>query len=340
MPGALLALVLAAATTGVLAPRSVLPLPATVGRYVNDVAWENSENLLIASDKGVMRYSLRSHAAEQVISTVPLPDGLPDPGAVSSDGISLAATSHFIVGGYNVRLADRKRLMASRVHLMPLDVAVRGQRSCVLAFDMRKDAAEAVWCGPVDRPWSEYKPVHRLSSGIRQFRWVTERFGGAIAMGEDGTLTVVTTLEPGVFHYSADGKRIETLGSSFDELVFSDFREYRKHLGPDIGARYRLFLNAQPLLEDMVLTPRGPALVVRTANPQQTRWALWWPRADKRSVPPTPLGIDRIGPFGHLRCDTRGTAMACVGSLPNKKNAADFRVSEQTPYLWIFELPK
>jgi bifunctional N-acetylglucosamine-1-phosphate-uridyltransferase/glucosamine-1-phosphate-acetyltransferase GlmU-like protein len=52
------------------------------------------------------------------------------------------------------------------------------------------------------------------------------------------------------------------------------------------------------------------------------------------------LGIDRIGPFGHLRCDTRGTAMACVGSFPNKKNAADFHVSEQTPYLWIFELPK
>jgi hypothetical protein len=340
MVAPIFALIVAAATSGALVPKTAIPLAAAVGRYVTDVAWENPQTVLIASDKGIVRYSLRSRAAETIVPAYPLPEGMPDPEAVSSDGVSVATTSHFTIGCYNMRLSDRKRLMASRVFLMPLDVAVRGQRSCILAFQMRDEGSEAVWCGPVNRPWSEYKPVHRLTSGIENFREATERLGGAVAMGDDGSLAVVTSLEPGVFRYGPDGKLVETLGRSFDELVFHRLREFRKRFAGDIDGRYRLLLNAQPLIEDMVLTPRGPAIVVRTANDVQTRWALWWPRADDRVVPPTPLGIERIGPFGHLHCDTRGTALACVGSFPDKKKAADFHVSELTPYLWIFELPK
>lgn len=333
------ALIVAAATTGALVPSAAISLPAAVGRYATDVAWENPQTVLIASDKGIVRYSLRTRAAETIVSAYPLPEGMPDPEAVSSDGVSVATTSHFTIGGYNMRLSDRKRLMASRVFLMPLDVAIRGQRSCILAFQMKEDASEAVWCGPVNRPWSEYKPVHRLKSGIENFRYARERLGGAIALGEDGSLTVMTSLEPGVFRYSPDGKLIETLGQGFDELVFRELRDLRR-FNADVNGRYQLLLNKRPRAEDMVLTPRGPAIVVRTANEKQTRWALWWPRADNRVVPPTPLGIERIGPFGHLHCDTRGTALACVGSFPDKKKAADFHVSEFTPYLWIFELPK
>jgi hypothetical protein len=99
-------------------------------------------------------------------------------------------------------------------------------------------------------------------------------------------------------------------------------------------------LNTQPILEDLVLTPRGPALVVRIAEKERVRWELWWPRSDGRSVPPTKLGIDRIGPYGHLQCDARGRLLACVGSKPDRKQAADFDQSELAPYLWIFELPQ
>ncbi|HEU4887058.1 MAG TPA: hypothetical protein VFV49_04165 [Thermoanaerobaculia bacterium] len=330
-----------AATTGALVPRSAIPVPAAIGRYVADVAWESPDAVLLATDQGVYRYSLRTRASERLVSEVPLPDGLPTPEAVASDGATLAATSQLTVGSYAMRLADRKRLSAMRVTLLPLDVDVRGQRMCLLAFEMKEETKDAVWCGAVGESWLKYKPVHRLTSGETSFRHaITFNRSSAIALAEDGSLFVVTSTEPGVFHYAPDGKLIETSGRSFDELVFLPTRDMRLRFAGDVVGRYRLLLNTQPLIEDLVLTPRGPAIVVRTVVKEQVRWELWWPRSDGRTVPPTPLGIDRIGPYGHLQCDARGAALACVGSLPDRKRAADFQVSEFVPYLWIFELPK
>ena len=240
-----------------------------------------------------------------------------------------------------MRLSDRKRLSAMLVKLLPHDVAVRGQRTCLLAFQMSGEANDtAVWCGGVRESWEKYKPVHRLSSGVQIFRDSFPRQSGAVAMGEDGSVTVITSAEPGVFHYAPDGKLIEKTGQSFDELVLTAMRELRTRFAGDVDGRYRLLLNTQPIIEDLVLTPRGPAIVVRIADRERTRWELWWPRADGRAVPPTRLGIDRIGPFGHIQCDARGSSLACVGSKPDPKQASDFHISEFAPYLWIFELPK
>jgi len=335
-----LGLVLATATS-VLTPRIAHPVPPAVARFTADVAWETAESVLIATDRGVQRYSFRTRNAEPLVSTMALPEGLPKPEAVASDGASLMTTSHLTVGGYAMRLVDRKRLAAMRVALLPLDVTVRGSRACILALRMTEETEEAVWCGPIGKSWLKYTLVHRLTSGTKAYQHsFSFSRAGAVVLAEDGSLYVVTSSEPGVFHYSADGKLIERLGERSNELVVSWTHEVRRRFASDVEGRYRLLLNQQPLVEDLVLTPRGPALVVRVADKEKVRWELWWPRADGRKVPPMRLGIDRIGPFGHLQCDARGTMLACTGSLPDQKKAADFRVSEFVPHLWIFELPK
>ena len=329
-----------AATTGALVPRSATPMPPAIGRWAADVAWENADRVLIAADKGVYRYSLRTRAAEELIPNTPLPDGLGDPENLSSDGASVTVTSHITVGGYAMRLADRKRLSAIRVPMLPLDTAVRGPRQCLLALPLSGKSDEVVWCGPADKSWLKYEPVHRLTSGAEAF---ARSFSpaGAIALGEDGSLTVVTSVEPGVFRYAADGTLIETLGKSFDDFLLQTTPEISQRFAGDVDGRYHLLLNKQPLLEDPVLTHKGPALLVRLAEKERIRWELWWPQPEgKPALPPTRLGIDRIGPFGHLRCDARGSSLACVGSNPDRKKAADARVAEHVPYLWIFELPK
>ena len=334
-----LLVVLAAAGTGILAPRSAIPLPASVGHYASDVAWENADAVLLTTNSGMHRYALRTRASERLISTAPLPDGVPDPTSLSSDGVSVKVTSVISMGGYSMRLSDRKRLNAQRIRLLPLDVAVRGERACLLALEMRKRTNEAVFCGKINEFWSKFAPVHRLSSGEALFRHAIDRQAGAIALGEDGSLTVITSAEPGVFRYTPDGTLLEKSGQSFDELVLTAMREIPARFAADIAGRYRLLLNTQPTIDDLVLTPRGPAIVVRIAEKERIRWELWWPRADGRTVPPTRLGIDRIGPYGHLRCDARGTSLACVGSLPSAKTAAGLS-SEHAPHLWIFEPPK
>lgn len=332
--------VVAAATTATLPPRSAIALRPAVGRFVFDVAWENPDAVLMASDEGVQRYSLRTRAVDRLVSTADLPDGLPIPEAVASDGTTVEITSSLTMGGYSMRLANRKRIAAQRVRLRPLDVAVRGSRACVLGFTMKEQTNEAAWCGPVDKLWTSYQPIHRLTSGERIFRNSLSRLGGAIAIGDDGSVMVVTTAEPGVFRYAPDGKLLERSGQSFDELMLPAMRELGTRFGGDVPGRYRMVLNTQPILEDLVLTPRGPALVVRIAEKERVRWELWWPRSDGRTVPPTRLGIDRIGPYGHLQCDARGRSLACVGSLPDRKQAADFDLAERAPHLWIFELPQ
>jgi hypothetical protein len=336
----LLGLIVAAATTGTLAPRSVIAIPPAVAQFVSDVAWENADAVLISTDRGVRRFSPRTGTSEPLIADTPLPDGLPFPESVASDGATVSTVSALSLGGYAMRIADRKRLIAQRVRFLPLDVAVRGQRTCVLAIELHQKTDEAVFCGAAGEAWTKFKPVHRLASGQEILRSAIEHLGGAIAMGADGSLAVVTSAEPGVFRYAPDGKLIEKSGQSFDELVVPQMGELRERFAGDIAGRYRLLLNTQPIIDDLVLTPRGPAIVVRIAEKERIRWELWWPRTDGRAVPPTRLAIERLGPYGHLRCDARGASLACVASMPDRKNASDPMATEHAPHLWIFELPK
>ncbi|MFL6246355.1 MAG: hypothetical protein ACJ74H_10050 [Thermoanaerobaculia bacterium] len=307
---------------------SSAPLPAAIGHYASDVTWESADAVLITSDLGVHRYSLRNRTVERLISAAPLPDGVPDPEAVASDGVTVEVISGIAMGGYSMRLADRKRLIAQRIRFVPLDVTVRGARACVLAHETRRKTNEVVFCGKVNEFWSKYTAVHRLTSGEKIFPHALDRLGGAIALDADGSLTVITSAEPGVFRYAPDGKLMEKSGESFDELVITAMREIPARFAGDIAGRYRLLLNTQPIIDDLVLTPRGPAIVVRIAEKGRIRWELWWPRADGRVVPPTRLAMTAIGPYAHLRCDARGSALACV------------RSSDGAPYLWTFELPK
>jgi hypothetical protein len=307
---------------------STIPLPAAIGQYASDVTWESADAVLITSNLGVYRYSLRNRTVERLISAAPLPDGVPDPEAVASDGATVEVISGIAMGGYSMRLADRKRLVAQRIRFVPLDVTVHGERVCVLAHEIRKKTNEVVFCGKVNEFWSKYTPVHRLTSGEAIFPHAMDRLGGAIALDADGSLTVITSAEPGVFRYAPDGTLIEKSGASFDELVITAMREIPARFAGDIAGRYRLLLNTQPIIDDLVLTPRGPAIVVRIAEKERIRWELWWPRADGRVVPPTRLQIAATEPYSHLRCDARGSALACVSSPGH------------APHLWTFELPK
>src|SRR5688572_26861781 len=91
-----------ASTASTLAPRSTTPIPAALGHYVSDVTWEGADAVLISTNSGVHRYSLRNRGTERLISSAPLPDGVADPEAVSSDGLTVKVTSAIAMGGYTM----------------------------------------------------------------------------------------------------------------------------------------------------------------------------------------------------------------------------------------------
>jgi hypothetical protein len=337
--------VAAATPPRAIAPVSDRALALSQSRNAYDVTWAN-DRLLVATDRGVYALSRDGGAATEVIHGLPLPEGLPEPEELSSDGKSVAAVSWASHGAFNLRLADRKRLVAQRsVRLIPLDVALRGDRACLLAFapapPSDNDKSAAVWCGSPSDSWGELKPLHRLHSEHARdlFRSSLGSYDGAIAVESDGTLDVVTSSEPGLYRYGADGRLTEVLGQSMDELVLEGIKEVTSRFAGDLENRYRLLLNAQPTIDDLVVTPRGPAILVRLSEGEKIVWELWYPSRSGGVAERLRLGIDRIGPYGHLRCEARDAELACVGSMPPRAEAAQALTAQAWPHLWLFHLP-
>jgi hypothetical protein len=321
-------------------------LAAAMGKYAHDITWAGADTILIATELGVYTLHAAGGAATQLIKGVPVPDGLPDPTALSSDGDSVSAISWNSNGGFALKLSGRKRLDAQRsLRFIPMDVALSGNKVCEVGFapspssPALKDAA--AWCGGPSDSWTELKPLHYIHDPHARdlFLSAPGLLGGRIAIEADGTVDVITSAQPGVFRYGKDGKLKELLGQSMDDLVLESMNEVRIRFATDIENRYRLLLNAQPIVDDLVATPSGPAIVVRLASGDRIHWELWYPLRGGGIGERLRLGIERIGPYGHLRCDAHGSNLACTGSQPPHNEASTVKTAQAWPHVWFFHLP-
>lgn len=337
----------AVAAEPTLKPETVRKLPERFGRDPRDVAWEDAGHLFVASNRGVLRYSLDGGRLEEVLAAAPVPDGLSEPMAIGTDGRTLEAVSAISSGSYAMRLADRKRLLAQQSHrALAADVAVRGDRVCFLIY-MSPPASEeeksiAVSCGAPGNSWSELKALHSIRSteGRAIYRASTPPHSGALVMEADGTVDVITSGQPGIYRYSPTGAPMETLGAHLNELVLTEAEDILRNYGSDVDRRYRAVLDTRAMIDDLINTPAGPAIVVRLAEKDLIRWELWFADRSGGAARRVRLGISRYGPFGHLRCDSRGARIACLTSIPPKSEAADPPRSQQWPVLFLFTLPK
>jgi hypothetical protein len=336
----------AQSTPGTVSAYSNRAIPLEIGKNAKDITWSGADALLVATELGIYRMPIAAGLPAEIIKGISVPDGLPEPTALSSDGKVVSAISFYTFSRYALRLADRKRLVAQRgISLIPMDIAVFGSRSCVLGFvpnpalEAQKDVA--VWCGGPSDFWTELKPIHYLHNEHARdlFRESPGELGGRIAVEPDGTVDVITSVQPGVFRYGGDGKLREILGQSIDDLVLESIKEIKTKFASDLENRYRLLLNAQPIIDDLVVTPAGPAILVRLADKDKIHWELWYPLRSGGVGERIRLGIDRIGPYGHLRCDVRGSDMACAGSQPPRSEASVTKTAQAWPHLWLFHLP-
>ncbi len=329
-----------------LKPDVTLPLPERIGKQARDVAWLDDDHLLIASDRGVVSYVLKTSEFTEVLAGTAVPDGLPEPMSIATDGATLVAVSPYSSCSFSLRLSDHKRLIAQRSHkLLASDVAVRGDRACYLGFAGHPFGAitptTAVACGGLADSWDELKPLHSIVSGEAAatiYRFSVPPYAGALVMESTGGVDVITSAEPGVFRYSPSGTLIGVLGSKLNELVLQNAEDILKLYAADVDKRYRVLLNVRATVDGLVVTPDGPAIVVRLADHDIIHFELWYPEAAGGATRRIRLGIERQGPFGHLRCDCRGDRLVCVGSAPTAAEAVDPRKSETHPTLWRFRL--
>jgi hypothetical protein len=284
------------------------------------VAWLDGQTLLLAGGTGVIAFSPSTGKQTVVIPPAAVPDGLPDPLSVRTDGVSVIASNGFMRTQFACSAADGKRIFArSSRGFEVIDLAVWRDNLYVLGWPTGAHGAAnpdgiAVWGGRITGGFEQLLPLHRIQSGpdsVAIFNDSLPGYGGALAVERDGTVDVLTAAEPGLFQYSPSGKLLRTLGTGLAELVQPHMHEINFVYATDVLARYQRIINAQPMAEDVVATDDGPAILVRIAHGEKIGWELWYPGPVRTRARVT-LGVMRNGPFGHMACGARGRELACV----------------------------
>jgi hypothetical protein len=290
-----------------------------------DVAWVDDSRVAIAASRGIRIRSIPDRTSRL------LPANIPEVLRVASDGRTIvAANSQFV--DVAVDVASGKTIHEREKYGMRIgDVGVAGKRFAVLGFPVKVDGVDFgnLWTGTVGAQWEAFHLLRPTPDSM--WSSVRERsalFSGSVAMGPDGSVWSITPEEPGVVRYNAEGRALPPLGKALRELVVPSLAKYSL----DPLARYTEVLNLQPMADDLVLLPEGPAIVVRKFSSGTISWALWFP-GDEKTRRRIALAIDQkqiVG--GHLRCDAKGTRLACVfGKLPKIGQPEE-------PYLAIFDL--
>ena len=312
------------------------------------VAWLDDTHLLIAGSEGVRKLALRDGTWTEVIGITPIPKGLPEPLSVITDGKTVIASNGYARSQYACAVGTGKCLFARTVPSpMVIDLAVSGDTLYVLGWPVNRYGANnaagiAVWRGKVNPHFENFAPLHRIQSGAESvsiFNDSLPGLGGALAIEPDGTLDVITSAEPGIFQYSPDGTLKRSFGTHLGELVMRRMHDINFRYGRDVAARYRDVIDRQPTIDDLVVTPDGPAIVVRIARNDSVEWELWYPNQERvgRKIK---LGISRRGPFGHIACDARGGDLACVYAAPaSAQDALETNQGKLPTYLVQFKLP-
>ena len=316
----LLAALLVSASAAAACPQRVEPLVARDLPWVlaNDVDWLDDGRVLIGARDGILEYHVANGSARKIIAAGDPPAGIRDAVKLATDGRSVVAFNFDYVD-VAFDLTRREMLEARRFPAMQMyDVAVRGDAVALLGYPLQVKglAGGTLWLGKLGAPWESFRRLRAFGVPAAQSKGKTlppifPPYSGAVLFTRDGSIAMITPLEPGVLRFGADGTPLPTLGRSLDELVIERLPELSRYAADPLG-RYEALLNRQPLADDLIETAAGLAIVVRRFAEGRVWWELWF--VDATGAPRrVRLGIDDRRPSGgHLLCDGRGTKVACV----------------------------
>jgi len=315
------------------------------GTFASDVTWLNDDEILVALlHGGVAKVSLGSKKVTRWVPEGELPDGFPYPELVSTDGnlvvIMGAGRRYFMF-----RTKDGKYISGyGGGRLYPRGLAVVDGKAVYMGW--MGQAAEnetlrrgVLWTQLPDKDVVE-TPIHRIfgdNDAVQRWRMTASPYAGAMVALPDRSIAVLTVAEPGIYRYDRTGKLMEVLGGGVDALMLDTPRLAREY-NVDVNARYVQFVNRGPLVDDLVALPdNGVAALVRTAVNGKIGWALW--HAGKTGFNrKQALDMTRLGPFGHMRCESRKTRLACVTDVPGMQHAGKPETAGTNPRLLLFTL--
>ena len=291
-----------------------LPTPQFVS--ARSVAWLDAQRVLIGTRaSGILSYDISRGTAAPLVPGDGLPQGIPAVEKLDTDGTTVVA---FNGDRSDVAFDIKQRKMVHarrRVVMRILDMAVRDGHVAVLGFspNVSPKGKGILWAGEIGAPWEETTLLHpSRREDDDYFLYAFAPHGGAVRFLDRDTIAFITPAEPGIFRRKLDGRELPRLGAGMTDLVMPDLPEMMKLYNEDVEKRYANVVNRQPAIDDLVVTPQGPAVVVRRWGGGKVWWELRYPdaRAAARTIR---LGIeDKRVAGGHLRCAAKGSALACV----------------------------
>ena len=150
---------------------------------------------------------------------------------------------------------------------------------------------------------------------------------GTVRFLHDGSFIVVPGAESGIYHFSRDGRvdrvwQTSELGIDVN-CALSPEEENVLHTKPLAKEQW---VNRRPVVDEVVDTPAGPAVIVRKVNDGRTEWEMLLlngtsPRVEK-------LPFTSPSPWAHLTAAGRGarTAFLIGDRLPDRDDGAPTRL--------------
>lgn len=287
---------------------------------VRDIRWADASHVYLGMGKnGVIRVPLDLSSQTIVVPPSGPRGAIPMAGRIAVGGRHLVFASPF--GGFGwIPTAGHA---GGDLPFHPLrsisDVDARGDRVVVLGADngpvqgLARDGA-IVWIGSLSEGMKDRRPlmIGRAKPGGKDVARCGFLEAGEIRFMRDGSIVVVPGAEPGIYHYDADGRLLQTWETAplgiIDDCDLAE--DHRSLLARDFDARSR-WLASRPILDDIVPLRNGPALIIRHVAEEVSAWDLVvLGAAGKHQRIPLPLKM--TGSRAHVRADIAGDRLVVL----------------------------
>jgi hypothetical protein len=307
--------------------------------WASDVRWADADHVLVTDvGRGIARLSIWNGEDPSWLPEWAAPHG---PGTVyhhlaTSETAILTADYAF---SFQWRERNKPKLHEQSFYYIT-DIDLDGERLLILGCRMGPDGkvgseGGVAWIGSLHGGDGSLRPI----LPYRNFDAFYGCFGfgvGVVRFLSNGSFIVVPGVEPGIYLFAKNGKlqhvwQTDVLGLEDMKCTFSP--QQRLPLWNNPVARQE-WLNKYRMVDDVVETPSGPALITRKFTTDAVHWNAVLLNADGSTFE-QPLPLSSPSPYAHVAAASRGDRIAVV--IGNRDVA---RNPKSTSRLVILEWPK
>jgi hypothetical protein len=303
-----------------------------------DLRWAGTDAVwIVVPTKGIFKLDLNS----QKPPVLDIPAGSVGGRHEAFIPSRLGASSTFLGFGSTGRVMGWKRpgepeLQGQAPVLDLVDLDVWQDRFLILGTRKSPEGELApegaiAWIGSLGQDLADMQSTFFDSSGAHADNFTNCEYLelGAVRFLADGSYIIAPGTEPGVYHFSGDGKLLQTWQDEAIGLEGGCDLSYmdKVRLAANLEERFAV-RNLYRSVDDILPMPQGPALIVRTANPRGTSWQLKLLK-DNGKVETHQLPIESPTGMAHLRGDVRGDLavfLVVERSLPKVDPAVNPRI--------------